>query len=121
MWRERRARNPSIDEATADHRKLLGLVFQFVAPTNIALGAAIAALGPGFVGGDPPVDTVICIGGGVLALGGLAMIWFARRRFGDGRAGGLRHGRADEALAAPLGAPSSRRRLDGGRAVLHLR
>jgi hypothetical protein len=84
--------NRSIDEPTTEQRKLLGLVFQVLGVTDIALGAAIAALSPGFIGGDPVVDTVIKVGGGVLALGGFAMIWFARRRFGaedDGEGAGL--------------------------------
>ena len=84
--------NRSIVEPTAEHRRLLRLLLQVLGVTDIALGAALAVLGPGIVGGDPVVDTVLMVGGGILALGGLAMIWFARRRFGvkgDGEGSGL--------------------------------
>jgi hypothetical protein len=57
-----------------------------VGVTDIALGAAIAVFGPGFTGGDPLVDRVLLICGVVLALGGVAMIWFGRHLFGADRA-----------------------------------
>ncbi len=82
--------NRSIDEPAAEHRRLLRLLFQVLGVTDIALGAALALLGPGLVGGDRVVHSVLMVGGGVLALGGLAMIWFARRRFGvEGDGSGL--------------------------------
>jgi hypothetical protein len=77
--------NPSIDQPAIEHHTLLRLVFQLVGMTDVALGLAIAIWGPGFVGDDPVVDKVILICGGVLALGGLAMVWFARRRYGGAR------------------------------------
>jgi len=77
--------NPGIDQPMAKRREALRLVFQFAGATDIFLGAAFALLGPGFVGGEPLVDTVIVICGAGLVLGGVAMIWFARRRFGAPR------------------------------------
>jgi hypothetical protein len=77
--------NPNVDQPAVEHRSLLRLVFQLVGATDLALGLAIAIWGPGFVGNDPVVDKVILICGGVLALGGLAMVWFARRRYGGAR------------------------------------
>ena len=70
-----------------EQRKQLLLVFQFVGLTDIALGAAVALFGPGFVGGDPLVDTVLLLAGLVLAAGGVGFIWFARRRYSAPRAG----------------------------------
>jgi hypothetical protein len=75
--------NPSADQPTAERRAAMRLVFQFAGATDIVLGAAIALFGPGFVGGEPLVDKVLVIAGAGLALGGLAMIWFARRRFAE--------------------------------------
>lgn len=78
--------DPNSDGPTAERRAALRLVFQFAGATDIVLGAAIALLGPGFVGGEPLVDKVIVLCGAGPALGGLAMIWFARRRFAEPRA-----------------------------------
>jgi hypothetical protein len=64
-------------------RRRLGLVFQIVGLGDVALGAAIAILGPGFVGGgDATVDTVLMIAGAVIALGGLGLWWWGRTRYG---------------------------------------
>lgn len=73
---------PKTGEPTAEQRKLLLLLFQLVGATDIALGAGVAILGPGFVGGDPFIDRVLMIAGVFLAVGGIAMIWFGRHRYG---------------------------------------
>lgn len=64
-------------------RRRLGLVFRIVGLGDVALGAAIAILGPGFVGGgDATVHTVLMIAGVALALGGLGLWWWGRSRYG---------------------------------------
>ncbi len=66
-------------DTAASPQDHLPFVLTVVGIFDIALGAAIAAFGPGFIG-DPSIDNVIRICGAVFALGGLGMLWFARRR-----------------------------------------
>ena len=70
---------------TPEQRKRLLVAFQLVGLLDIALGVAVAAIGPDFVGGEPLVDKILMVCGVLLATGGLAMVWFARRRFGTPR------------------------------------
>lgn len=79
--------DPNAAETTPEQRKQVLLVFQFVGLTDILLGAAIAIFGPGFIGGEPLVDSVLLIAGLVLAAGGVGFIWFARRRYSAPRDG----------------------------------
>ena len=72
---------------TPQQRKLLALLLQIFGLSDIALGAAVAFLGPGFLGGDPTLDTVLMIVGGVLALFGAGMWWWGRVRLAAHRPG----------------------------------
>jgi hypothetical protein len=80
--------NPDVYQPPVEHRSLLRLVFQLVGVADLALGLAIAIWGPGFVGNDPVANTVILICGGGVALVGLALVWFARRRHGGAQSEG---------------------------------
>ena len=60
--------------------ELQAIVFQAVGAFDILLGAALAFLGPGFIGGEPVVDTFLQIGGAILAASGIGIIWWARAR-----------------------------------------
>jgi len=62
-----------------DRRQHLTLILTVLGVFDLALGAVIAAFGPGFIG-DPSLDTVIRIVGAVFALSGLGMLWIARVR-----------------------------------------
>ena len=89
---------PLLDTNDAQRRRL-GLVLQIVGLGEVALGAAIAILGPGFIGGgDATVDTVLMIAGAVIALGGLGLWWWGRSRHGG------------SGFAAPSGLVTRRRR-----------
>ena len=69
---------PLLDTGDAQRRQL-GLVLQSVGLFDLALGAAIAILGPGFIGGgDATIDLVLWIAGAVIALGGLGLWWWGR-------------------------------------------
>jgi hypothetical protein len=62
-------------------RRRHGLVFQIVGLFDLALGAAIAILGPSvFGGGDATVIRMLVIAGATLALGGLGLWWWGRTR-----------------------------------------
>lgn len=69
-------------ESLPDRRQHLTLILTILGVFDLALGAAIAAFGPGFIG-DPSIDTFIRIIGTVFALAGLGILWFARRRAGN--------------------------------------
>ncbi len=60
-----------------NRRQHLTLILTVLGVFDLALGAAIAAFGPGFIG-DASLDAFIRIIGAVFALGGLGMLWFAR-------------------------------------------
>ena len=60
--------------------ELQAVVFQVVGLFDILLGAALAFLGPGFIGGEPLVDTFLQIGGAILAVSGIGIIVWARAR-----------------------------------------
>lgn len=60
--------------------ELQALVFQGVGAFDILLGAALAFLGPGFIGGEPTIDTFLQIGGAILAVSGVGIIAWARAR-----------------------------------------
>ena len=79
---------PKAANMTDEQRRLIGLVFLFIGVMDIALGAAIAVFGPGFIGGEPLVDKVLLICGVALALGGVGIIWFGHHRFGARRGDG---------------------------------
>ena len=57
-----------------------GIVFQAVGLFDILLGAALAFLGPRFIGGAPVIDTFLQIGGAILAVSGIGIIAWARAR-----------------------------------------
>ena len=71
-----------MDEANARELspELQSIVFQGVGAFDILLGAALAFLGPGFIGGEPVVDSFLKIGGAVLAVTGIGIIAWARAR-----------------------------------------
>jgi len=60
--------------------ELQAFVFQAVGAFDILLGAALAFLGPGFIGGEATVDTFLQIGGAILAVSGIGIIAWARAR-----------------------------------------
>ncbi len=73
---------PLLDTGDAQRRRL-GLVLQSVGLFDLALGAAIAIFGPGFIGGgDATFDLVLWIAGAVIALSGLGLWWWGRSRYG---------------------------------------
>ena len=78
-----------------EHRSISGLPFilTVLGLFDLALGAAIAAFGPGFIG-DPSLDTVIRICGAVFALAG----HYTRKRTPQ-RAGGVHPVQAGMAVA----------------------
>lgn len=66
---------------TPERRRLLSIVLQVSGLSDIVLGLAFAAFGPGFIG-DPTLDTIVMAAGGVLALFGLGIWWWGRTRYG---------------------------------------
>lgn len=60
--------------------EIQSLVFQSVGAFDILLGAALAFIGPGFIGGEPTVDLFLQIGGAILAVSGFGIIAWARAR-----------------------------------------
>ena len=60
--------------------ELQAVVFQGVGAFDILLGAALALLGPGYVGGEPVVDLCLRIGGAILGVSGVGIIAWARAR-----------------------------------------
>lgn len=73
--------------------ELQAIVFQGVGAFDILLGAALAFVGPSFIGGDPTIDTFLQIGGAFLAVTGIGIIAWARARGrmsdGDGEGGSV--------------------------------
>jgi hypothetical protein len=63
-------------------RKRISLLLQVMGIFDIVLGAALAVFGPMIIAGDATSDSIWMIMGGALALGGIAIWWFGRFRFG---------------------------------------
>ena len=75
------------DQNLEQRRRVSLLLFQFVGLLDAALGVAIAVFGPGLVGGDPTVDTVLLFAGAFFVLTGIGIWWWGRNRFGKRQSG----------------------------------
>ena len=73
------------DRPTPEQRRRVLRVLQFVGVTDILLGAALAFLGPGLIGGEPAVDVLLRGGGAILAVSGVAVIGYGRYRLARDR------------------------------------
>lgn len=60
--------------------ELQSIIFQSVGAFDILLGAVLAFVGPGFMGGEPTVDLFLQIAGAFLAVTGIGIIAWARAR-----------------------------------------
>lgn len=74
--------NPDSDKPPAEQRRRLLLIYQLSGLMDIGLAAVIGFLGLEFVEGEPKVDIIHMIGGGLLVLVGVATIWYGRSRYG---------------------------------------
>ena len=67
-------------ELSPEIQAIQSIVFQAVGAFDILLGATLASVGPGFIGGEPTVDLFLQIGGAFLAVTGIGIITWARAR-----------------------------------------
>ncbi len=68
-------------ELTVEQRARIAKVFKFVGASDLVLGIVVAALGPPVLDADPTLTIFLIAIGGLLAVVGLAVYWWRRRRF----------------------------------------
>jgi hypothetical protein len=67
-------------EISAQQRQRVAMVLQGAGLFDILLGAAFAVAAPMYFGGDATIDLILRVGGGAVALSGVALWWWGRSR-----------------------------------------